>query len=293
MRLRTLPLAASGIICGSGLAWFDTSMEFDWPISLLALLTSSLLQVLSNLANDYGDFKKGTDNEERIGTPRALQLGMLSAKEMLRGIIVCGVLAFVSGCGLLLLAFGGNLNSVIFSFFILGLLSIAAAIKYTMGKFAYGYMGLGDVFVFIFFGPVAVMGTCYLCIGLLAFDAWMPAVALGCLSVGVLNTNNIRDMETDQKAGKVTLALKLGLRGARIYQVCLIMLAFSCLLAYSFRHFEFWYQHAWLLSLPLFMYNTVAVYMLPPSPDHNDLLKQLSLSTLLFSLLFLSGCVSS
>ncbi|MFN3446695.1 MAG: 1,4-dihydroxy-2-naphthoate octaprenyltransferase, partial [Bacteroidia bacterium] len=158
MRLRTLPLAVSGILMGSALS--DLSgVESHKLITILALLTAIFLQILSNLANDYGDFTKGTDNEKRVGNMRALQSGNITPKAMLRMIVVFVVLSLISGISLLYVAANGNINYSFLLFFMLGIAAIAAAIKYTVGKSAYGYSGLGDVFVFVFFGLVAVLGV--------------------------------------------------------------------------------------------------------------------------------------
>ncbi len=227
-RLRTLPLAIASISAGSVLASFF--YEHDWWITALALTTAILLQILSNFANDYGDFKKGTDDKTR--TDRALASGSLSEVQMRNALIVTSILTLTSGVSLLWLALD-SIEIQFLLFFLLGVISIAAAIKYTAGKNPYGYSTLGDLAVFIFFGLVAVLGTYYLHV--LKFDygfyqsIW-PASAVGLLATGVLNINNIRDIDGDKKNGKITLAAKLGKRRAEIYQLILNITAIGFLI---------------------------------------------------------------
>ncbi len=218
-RLRTLPLAIASISTGSVLASFF--YEHDWRITTLALTTAILLQVLSNFANDYGDFKKGTDDQTR--TDRALASGALSEIQMRNALVITSILTLVCGIMLLWLALD-SIEIQFLIFFIIGLVSIGAAIKYTAGKNPYGYSTLGDLAVFVFFGLVAVLGTYYLHV--LKFDhgfyqsIW-PACGVGLLATGVLNINNIRDIEGDRKNGKITLAAKLGKKRAEAYQLIL------------------------------------------------------------------------
>ncbi|MCX7745176.1 MAG: 1,4-dihydroxy-2-naphthoate octaprenyltransferase [Flavobacteriales bacterium] len=220
-RLRTLPLAVSGIVAGNMLARYFG--KFDPLIFVLSLLTALWLQILSNLANDYGDYTKGTDNDARIGPARAMQSGKISARSMKTGMVICILLALGSGVPLVIL---GTRNLDWFTglfFLLLGLLGIAAAIFYTIGKNAYGYRGLGDLFVFLFFGIVAVTGSFYLQYKTLLFQILFPATSIGLFSVGVLNMNNLRDMQNDQQAGKITLAVRLGKKGTIIYQFLLML----------------------------------------------------------------------
>lgn len=290
MRLRTLPLAVSGILMGSALS--DLSgVESHKMITILALLTAIFLQILSNLANDYGDFTKGTDNEKRVGNMRALQSGNITPQAMLRLIIVFVVLSLVSGTGLLYLAADGNINYSFLLFFILGLASIAAAIKYTVGKSAYGYSGLGDVFVFVFFGLVAVLGV-YILHNHFTWrwpvDKWMilPATTIGLLSTAVLNTNNIRDIENDRASGKNTIVVKMGLQKARIYHWFLLLGALVSLAFFVQTNLLHWIQYLSVLAFIPIIKQGVAVQRLEPSPKYNALLKQLSLSTLLLVVVF-------
>ncbi len=290
MRLRTLPLAVSGILMGSALS--DLSgVESHKMITILALLTAIFLQILSNLANDYGDFTKGTDNQNRVGNMRALQSGNITPQAMLRMIIVFVVLSLISGIGLLYLAADGNINYSFLLFFILGLASIAAAIKYTVGKSAYGYSGLGDVFVFVFFGLVAVLGV-YILHNHFTWrwpvDKWMilPAITVGFLSTAVLNTNNIRDIENDRASGKNTIVVKMGLQKARIYHWFLLLGALLSLAFFIQANLLHWIQYLSLLAFIPIIKQGVTVQKLEPSPKYNALLKQLSISTLMLVVVF-------
>lgn len=222
-RLRTLPLAIGSIAMGSVVANFFHHQS--WTITGLALATAILLQILSNFANDYGDFQKGTDTEHR--SDRALASGSLTLAQMKMGLIVTGVLSFVTGIALILVAFETiNIKAVVFV--LVGLTAIAAAVKYTAGKNAYGYRAFGDAAVFIFFGLVAVLGMYYLHTGEMDYGFYWsiyPASALGLLATGVLNVNNIRDIEGDKANGKNTLAVKLGKQKAEVYQLILVLVS--------------------------------------------------------------------
>lgn len=247
-RLRTLPLAVSGIVAGNMLARFYG--KFDPVILVLSLLTALWLQILSNLANDYGDYTKGTDNEARIGPTRAMQSGKISALSMKTGLVVCTLLSLSSGIPLVIL---GTRNLDWFTglfFLLLGLLSIAAAIFYTVGKNAYGYRGLGDVFVFLFFGIVAVTGSFYLQYKTLEWPVFLPATAIGLFSTGVLNMNNMRDVDNDRASGKITLAVRLGKTGSIVYH-CLLMLGGAASAA-AFQFMEF-SSEKWIFLLPLLL----------------------------------------
>ena len=230
-RLRTLPLSVSGIIIGSSYAYFQ-GFE-NWNIVVLALLTTLGFQVLSNFANDYGDGVKGTDNENRVGPQRAIQSGVISVKQMKTAIIITALLSLVAAVLLIYVSFGKENFGYSLLFFVLGIASIAAAIKYTVGKGAYGYSGFGDVFVFIFFGLVSVLGSNFLFTK--QFDPYLilPAVAIGLLSVAVLNLNNMRDIENDRNSGKNTLVVKMGLKNAKYYHNSLIAIAIVCMMCFA------------------------------------------------------------
>jgi len=226
LRLRTLPLAAGGIILGSFLP--EVNIVFSWTIFVLALLTAFGLQILSNLANDYGDFVKGTDNDKRIGPQRALQSGVITQPEMKKALILCGSLTFILGISLILMAFGPEQMMQALGMLALGLGAIWAAIRYTVGKRPYGYAGLGDVFVVAFFGLVSVMGVSYLYLNELNFALVFPALSYGFLAAGVLNINNMRDIDNDRDSNKRTLVVMIGGQKARIYHALLILMALAC-----------------------------------------------------------------
>lgn len=289
-RLRTLPLALSGILMGTYVAGiFNTA---SWSILFLAMLTALFLQILSNLANDYGDFTKGTDNENRIGNTRALQSGKITPPQMLRAIILFVILSLISGVSLLYETTVHEINLPFLLFFILGIGAIGAAIKYTIGRNPYGYSGWGDLMVFIFFGPVAVFGTFLLHTRFVfsmekEWPVWFASISIGLLSTGVLNTNNIRDIVNDAASGKYTIPVKIGLKKARIYHILLISGAF--LSAFIFIVFSPVTPIAWgsLLGFIPMALQTKAVLNKTPSPEYNKLLKQLSLGTLFLVLLFI------
>ncbi|MBG7629268.1 MAG: 1,4-dihydroxy-2-naphthoate octaprenyltransferase, partial [Bacteroidetes bacterium] len=239
-RLRTLPLSVSGIIVGSFIA--ASQGLFNVVICILALLTTIGFQIISNFANDYGDGVKGTDNNDRIGPERAIQSGAISPNQMLTAIKISVVITFIIAVALIYISFGKEdfINS--FIFFVLGILSIAAAIKYTMGKKAYGYSGFGDVFVFLFFGILSVCGSYYLYSKQIDYSIFLPAFSIGLLSVGVLNLNNLRDRSSDLKSGKNTLIVKIGGEFGKYYHYYLLISSFLFALLYTMIHFESPYQ---------------------------------------------------
>ena len=283
-RLRTLPLSLSGIIVGSLLAYADG--YFDWRICMLAMVTTIGFQVLSNFANDYGDGIKGTDNADRIGPKRALQSGEISPRQMLTVIKMTGFITFLIALLLIYLSFGKEHILFFFLFLAFGIASIAAAIKYTMGKKAYGYSGYGDIFVFLFFGWLSVVGSYFLYTKVLDVTVFLPATTVGLLSVGVLNLNNMRDRESDTKANKKTLVVKIGDEFAKYYHYYLLIASFLLALIYVMLHYRSPKQFLFVIAfLPIFkhlytVYKNVDVKKLDPE------LKILALSTFLFALLF-------
>ena len=227
-RLRTLPLSISGIIMGSFIArWKLLQNGETWDITIfaLALLVTLLYQVLSNYANDYGDGVKGTD-KNRIGEAeqRAVASGKISASQMRNAVILFALLSLVTTFYLLYKAFFPNFINEFYTFIGLGVACILAAIGYTVGKKPYGYLGLGDIMVFIFFGLVSVCGSYFLFTKSFDWDIFLPASAIGLLSAAVLNLNNMRDIENDEKSGKKTLALRLGFKNAMIYEMIILVL---------------------------------------------------------------------
>ena len=218
-RLRTLPLSISGILVGSAYAYYQD--KFVWIIFILALLTTLSFQILSNFANDYGDGIKGTD-ANRIGEKRLVASGEITSGQMKKAIIINGIIAFILAVALIYFAFGKENFVYSVTFLVLGIASIAAAIKYTVGNNAYGYSGFGDVFVFVFFGLVAVIGSNFLYSKGIDYKLFLPAIAIGMLSTAVLNLNNMRDIENDRIANKNTLIVKFGLKFGLNYQSILI-----------------------------------------------------------------------
>ena len=288
-RLRTLPLSVSGIIIGSFMA--ASKGFFNWKICLLALLTTIGFQIISNFANDYGDGVKGTDNNDRIGPERAVQSGAISPKQMRTAIISSSIVTFLIAILLIFIAFGKDdfLNLIIF--LCLGIASIAAAIKYTVGKKAYGYSGFGDLFVFLFFGLVSVIGSYYLYSKQLSITLILPAFSVGLLSIGVLNLNNMRDRASDIKSGKKTLVVKMGSESAKFYHYYLLITAFLFAILYTVVHYNSPYQFLFLITFfPILKhFNVVAKNKMPKLLDPE--LKKLAITTFLFSLLFGIGLV--
>lgn len=286
-RLRTLPLSISGIIVGSSIAAEQGS--FNLGIFSLALGTTLGLQVLSNFANDYGDGVKGTDNEDRIGPLRALQSGLITQKEMLRAMVITSIATLILAILLIYASFGSEKWISALIFFFLGVAAIVAAIKYTVGNSAYGYRGRGDIFVFIFFGLVAVYGSYYLYAHDHNLVSFFPAVAIGFLSVAVLNLNNLRDRISDAKAGKNTLVVKLGEKKAKNYHFLLVLGALFFLLMYSAfisRELNDFIYLAGFIPL-IFHLNRVGNNTEPKKLDPE--LKIVALSTFAISLLFAAG----
>lgn len=286
-RPRTLPLAMSSIVTGSALAAFFH--DFRWPVFLLALLTAVLLQVLSNLANDLGDYLHGTDSHLRVGPQRAVQGGAITPGAMKKAIWLCGLLALASGIALIITAIGFTAPTLIF--LLIGLLAIGAAVKYTFGSNPYGYAGLGDISVLLFFGFVGVTGTFYLHAG--TFDPLpvLPALGIGLLATGVLNLNNMRDISGDASNGKRTLAVRMGASMAKRYHAFLIYGGLACLVLFTTFHFRGWWQYAFVLCfLPLDRHlRTVQRNKEPRELDPQ--MKVLALTTLFTAMLFSLGLI--
>lgn len=281
-RLRTLPLSLSGIFMGTLLASADgffNSMAFA-----LAVATTLCLQILSNLANELGDLQKGTDNTERLGPIRSIQSGALTLSEFKRTIIVFIILSVISGSALVYTAFNSLFSQDGMIMLLLGGASIIAAIKYTVGKSAYGYHGLGDLFVFLFFGLLSVTGSYFLMTHKINALLFLPASAIGLLSTGVLNLNNMRDINNDRTCGKRTLPVMIGIHRAKIYHFILIIGAFLCMSGYAISRERGICGFLFLITLPLFIIHLKKVAR-EEGRALDPQLKVLSLSTLLFALL--------
>lgn len=258
--------------------------SFQLPILIAALTTTLFLQVLSNLANDYGDFKNGIDNENRLGPQRTVQSGEIKPNHMLVGIIICGALALASGIWLLYEAAKTTNIVIVLSFLLLGLLAIAAAVKYTVGKNPYGYRGLGDIAVFLFFGITGVAGTYFLHTNTIDWPELLPAVAIGMLATGVLNLNNLRDIENDRQQGKRTLAVILGVKRTKIYHTILVFGAIAIVFAYTFLRYHSNYQFLFLIAVPMLVQNVIVVSRSTNATAFDAELKKLAIATLIFAI---------
>lgn len=247
LRPKTLPLAISAMLVGSSLGVFYA--QFSWGVMLLAMLTATFLQTLSNLSNDYGDAINGTDNEARLGPIRGMQLGFISVRQMQVAITLCILGTIISGLSLLYIAC--DTWQDVWRFIVLGLASIIGAMGYTMGKKPYGYLGLGDIAVLIFFGWLAVAGSFYL--QTLTFEPMVmfPATASGLLAIVVLNINNLRDIENDTASGKRTLIVRIGAKNGRYYHVLLIVSAMLCFSFFVLTEVKTLWGWLFLLTLPL------------------------------------------
>jgi len=291
-RLRTLPLSVSGIIVGSIYALAHPTADiltptevFNWKIFGFAILTTLGLQVLSNFANDYGDGVKGTDNANRVGPMRAIQSGVITPAQMKRAIIVTSLLTLLSAMLLIYYAFADtNLFYSLF-FLILGIVAIASAIRYTVGSSAYGYKGFGDIFVFVFFGLVSTLGVNFLYSQELDFELFLPAAAIGLLSVGVLNLNNMRDEDSDKAVGKNTLVVKMGAANAKKYHFALVITAMVLVLIFAvISDFQI-DQYLFLLAYFPLTKHLINVYKNQEKRALDPELKKLALSTFALSIL--------
>ena len=287
LRLRTLPLSISGVITGSLIAL--SKSIFDWKVFCLALTTTLFLQILSNLANDYGDNQNGADNLGRIGPERMVQSGVISAKEMKRMILLFATMASVSGVSLLLISHLEIFSVSFFVLLILGILAIWAALTYTIGNNPYGYSGWGDLSVFLFFGLLSVIGTYYLYAGEITIDIFLPAISIGALSVGVLNINNMRDHDNDKAAGKNTVVVKIGVSKAKYYHTALLATALIASLLYMFVNHIYYPGYLFVFILIPLAKHLLHVFHFQNPSSFDKELKKLALITILFSLAFGTG----
>ena len=288
-RLRTLPLSVSGIIVGASLGLaqldLDSVMVYRSPIFWLAILTTLGFQVLSNFANDYGDGVKGTD-ANRSGEKRMVASGLISPRQMKRGMIITSIITLFLASLLIFLAFGNEHFLWAFVFFNLAIVSIIVAVKYTVGKSAYGYSGFGDVFVFLFFGLLSVLGSYFLFTKTLEWVLLLPAFSIGLFSTAVLNLNNMRDIENDRLVGKRTLVVKLGSIKAKYYHYFLLFFGMVCALGYTLVNYRSPEQFLYcIVFIPLLMnIRKVSANNDPRLLDSE--LKKVALSTFAFALLF-------
>jgi 1,4-dihydroxy-2-naphthoate octaprenyltransferase len=286
-RLRTLPLSISGIIVGSAIAWHDGYKNYS--ILILAILTTIGFQIISNFANDYGDGIKGTDNADRIGPKRALQSGIITPMQMKKAIIITLIITFIIALLLIYISFGLSNLKLSLIFIILGILSIAAAIKYTVGKKAYGYSGLGDVFVFLFFGILSTLGSYFLYTKNLNLKVLYPAITVGLLSVAVLNLNNMRDIQNDKNANKNTLVVKIGSEKAKIYHILLIIIGFISSLVYAYFFTSKTSAYLFIVTFIPLTIHLLKVLKTTNPRDYDPELKKVALSTFLYAILFSVG----
>ena len=303
-RLRTLPLSISGIIVGSFLGNSDSFKlnsfisfcDFGCPtiiqssIFWLAILTTIGFQVLSNFANDYGDGVKGTD-DHRTGEKRLVASGAISPKQMKQAMVITAVITTIIALLLIYVSFGKDNFGYSLLFFGLGIASITAAIKYTVGKSAYGYSGFGDVFVFVFFGLLSVVGSYFLFTKEVNFTIFLPAFSIGFLSTAVLNLNNMRDRENDKISGKNTLVVKIGAEFAKYYHYVLIIASFLFAMLYTVIKFQNPIQFIFIIAYIPLVKHVIFVIKNTDEAALDGELKKVALSTFLFGILFGLGQV--
>lgn len=293
-RLRTLPLSISGIILGSylGNEFVNSLLEQTvrtsiWESSIfwLAIFTTIGFQVLSNYANDYGDGIKGSD-KNRTGEARMVSSGAITPKQMKTAMIITTTITLLIALLLIYVAFGSESFGYSILFFGLGIASIAAAIKYTVGNSAYGYSGFGDIFVFLFFGLLSVVGSYFLYTKMINFEIFLPAFSIGLLSTAVLNLNNLRDREQDKTNKKNTLVVKLGVVRAKKYHYFLIIGALITALIYTVLNFSSFYEFVFLVAFIPLVKNMITVSRNNTPAELDGELKKVALSTFLFAILF-------
>ncbi len=288
-RLRTLPLGILSIGMGSVFAYADG--RFSWLICILTLLTTITLQILSNVANDYGDSVNGADNEFREGPERQMQIAAISPMAMKRAMVVLAVLAVVFGVCLLFVA--SISLKMLLMFLVLGLLCVAAAIRYTAGDNPYGYAGLGDLSVLVFFGWVGILGSYYLQVQSFNWQYLLPATTCGLFMVGVLNINNIRDIYSDQKAGKFSIPVRLGREKAVLYHWSLLVIGLLLTIVFVLMNYKGAIQFLFLITVPLLLLNAKSVAEKKEAMQLDPYLKQMVLTTIVFVISFSAGHLMS
>jgi 1,4-dihydroxy-2-naphthoate octaprenyltransferase len=282
-RLRTLPLSVSGILVGSFYAM--SQAMFNWKIVVFALSTTLGFQILSNFANDYGDGTKGTDNDDRIGPKRAIQSGVITPEAMKRAMVITSVLTLISAVALIYFSFKGDYLYYSLLFLGLGILAIASAIRYTVGNTAYGYNGYGDVFVFVFFGLVSTFGIYFMFSKSIDWLLLLPATAIGFLSVGVLNLNNMRDELSDKKVNKNTIVVKKGGAWAKKYHFFLVITAMVLVVLFALaKNFKF-DQYIFVVAYFPMISHLMTVAKNKDARALDPELKKLAISTFLLAIL--------
>lgn len=290
-RLRTLPLAMSGILMGAALSFLDGG--FNSIVTVLAIVTALFIQIFSNFANDYGDSQKGTDNQHRVGPKRTVQSGEISPTQMKIGMIVLIVLSLATGIWLVAEGTKGLDMTTFLLFLAFGIVALIAAYRYTAGSNPYGYAGFGDVAVFLFFGILPVVGTYFLNTHQINFELFLPAISIGLFSTGVLNLNNMRDIENDRNSGKNTVVVRMGTANAKIYHSLLILMGMLAAVIFSALNSTSTYQWIFLLSFSLFLSDLIQISKISIARKFDPFLKKLSLTTLLFTVLFGVGIILS
>jgi len=290
-RLRTLPLAMSGILMGSALSYFDGG--FNPTVTDLAIGTALFIQIFSNFANDFGDSQKGTDNQHRVGPQRTVQSGEISPTQMKLGMVVLIILSLTTGIWLVTEGTKGLDLTAFLLFLAFGIVALIAAYRYTAGSNPYGYAGLGDVAVFVFFGLLPVVGTYFLNVHQLNPEIFLPAISIGLFSTGVLNLNNMRDIENDRNSGKNTVVVRMGSVKGKIYHSLLISIGILASIIFTAIHGKSASQWLFLLAIPLFIRDLVQINQITEPRQFDPFLKKLSLATLLFTVLFGVGIILS
>ena len=285
LRPRTLFLAVASTICANGMAY--ATGRFSISICILTVLTATFLQLLSNLANDLGDYQHGTDiTGQRVGPTRTVQSGAITPHQMKIAITAAVFCSMLIGAALIYEASQFMNIYYMLLFLFLGAAAIWAAIKYTAGNNPYGYKGFGDVFSFIFFGPVAVVGTFFLHVHKMTFEPWLPAIGLGLFTAAVLNVNNMRDMENDRNSKKITLVIHLGIDKAKLYHAFLSIGGIVCFIVYSLIYSSEWYNYLYMVFFIPFLIILRNIYKTEDSKLLDPYLKFTSLSAFILSVAF-------
>ena len=271
---------------GSGLAYADD--QFNLTVFVLALITTLFLQILSNLANDYGDFIKGTDNDERVGPGRTLQSGLITKAKMIKAMWVIALLCSIFGVWLISEGTIGLEFKKAGLFAILGLSAMGAAVKYTMGKNPYGYAGLGDIFVFLFFGWLGVLGSYFLHTHTFHWELLLPASSIGFFTTAVLNINNMRDHEADAKSGKNTLVVRIGIEKAKNYHRALIFGGITLAFVFVIPSSQY-FHYAFAVTIPLFVRFVQSIQKRNDFENFDPFLKKQATATFIFAILFVLG----
>jgi len=288
-RLRTLPLAMSGILMGAALSYFDGG--FNPTVTDLAIVTALFIQIFSNFANDFGDSQKGTDNQHRVGPQRTVQSGEISPKQMKSGMLVLIIFSLSTGIWLVAEGTKGLDLTAFLLFLAFGIVALIAAYRYTAGSNPYGYAGLGDLAVFIFFGILPVVGTYFLNTHQITPVIFLPAISIGLFSTGVLNLNNMRDIENDRNSGKRTVVVRMGSKNSKIYHTSLIAIGWLAAIVFVVVRFQSVYQLLFVLTIPLFIRDLLKISQIQEPRQLDPFLKKLSIATLIFTVLFGIGLI--